>query len=72
MLGNMLEACHIWYDLTLDEPTSDPFGPLTETLRAYRGGGVWHEARYIRAAQKFSMPQDFRGLLGIRPVRTLP
>lgn len=72
VLGNRLEACHDWFEPLGTDPAVDPFGPATGRHHVFRGGYAYQEARYSRAAARLPFEAEFRGALGLRPVRTIP
>jgi formylglycine-generating enzyme required for sulfatase activity len=74
MLGNVLEWCWDVYQYSyLNLPAQDPLGPSEGTERTLRGGSWFHDARYVRAAQRFKRLSTYRSnYIGFRLVITLP
>jgi formylglycine-generating enzyme required for sulfatase activity len=74
MQGNLLEWCHDWHGAYATGPITDPTGPITGTLRAFRGGAWFFRARGCRSAfRSYAAPSasgeagGFRVVLG-RPL----
>ncbi len=72
-LGNVREWVWDWYGSYSDGPQTDPTGPQSGSSRVDRGGSWSHGAQYARAAYRDSgAPGYADGLLGFRPLRSLP
>jgi formylglycine-generating enzyme required for sulfatase activity len=74
MLGNVLEWCWDVYQYSyLNLPAQDPLGPGEGIERSLRGGSWFHDARYVRVAQRFKRLSTYRSnYIGFRLVITLP
>ncbi len=67
MHGNVGEWCHDWFGLYPSVFIEDPQGPLSGSVRVFRGGGWKSEAVDCRAARREGDHQMFRNLdLGFR------
>jgi len=72
MLGNVWEWCHDGYAPYGDGPVQDPTGPSRATVKVFRGGSWFDDARDVRAANRGRITPTYRdGDLGFRPVRTV-
>lgn len=53
MAGNVSEWCHDWAKDDLGpQPATNPWGEVTGTMRAIRGGSAFDESRFARAASR--------------------
>ncbi len=70
MHGNVNEWVWDYYGTYPQQPGQDPAGPLSGTLRVYRGGG-WNDfAKNLRSAYRAALPQDKASFnLGLRVAR---
>ncbi len=67
MHGNVWEWCHNWFGMDPSVFIEDPQGPLSGSVRVFRGGGWESEAVDCRAARREGDHQMFRNLdLGFR------
>jgi formylglycine-generating enzyme required for sulfatase activity len=74
MAGNVWEHIHDWFILDLQpEPDQDPVGPSWGEERVIRGGGIYNEARWMRAAARLGKrPEKGHLFLGFRCARSIP
>jgi formylglycine-generating enzyme required for sulfatase activity len=73
MAGNVWEHIHDWFILDLQgEPDQDPVGPSWGEERVIRGGGIYNEARWMRAAARLGKrPEKGHLFLGFRCARSI-
>ncbi|MBX7218658.1 MAG: SUMF1/EgtB/PvdO family nonheme iron enzyme [Blastocatellia bacterium] len=75
MHGNVWEWCQDWFDEAYYQrpPPLSLRGPVTGTVRAYRGGGFDYPATDCRSAYRYGTIQSERGRnLGLRVLATVP
>ena len=74
MAGNLSEWVHDYSENALGtEPVTDPAGPLTGSLRLFRGGNWSTQASFARAARRVAITPGSRGDRGgFRCVQTQP
>ena len=68
--GNVWEWVQDWYGPYPSDPASDPAGPSSGTMKAYRGGGWYNTLRFVRSASRYStLPETRAYYLGFRVAR---
>jgi len=71
-LGNVWEWCNDWNAAYPTGAMIDPLGPPLGNARIARGGTVFVEARFIRAARRGTMKPELRSHgIGVRLARTI-
>lgn len=67
MSGNVWEWCQDWKGDYPSSAQTNPTGPVSGSIRVYRGGSWYSDARYCRVSHRNSLTPDYRGVsLGLR------
>jgi len=73
MSGNAWQWVHDWYGAYTEEPSINPTGPETGTMRAIRGGGWRTNRMCCRTARRISYtPEDTWHDIGLRVAMSAP
>ena len=73
MSGNVWEMVQDWYDADYynNSERNDPKGPVTGSVKIFRGGSWYNSDRYSRSSfRNFDFPGSRLSILGFRLVRT--
>jgi formylglycine-generating enzyme required for sulfatase activity len=71
--GNVWEWVQDWYGSYASGTVTDPVGPQVGSIRVYRGGSWYYNARHCRSVNRNGVAPDYRGGgLGFRLLREVP
>ncbi|MCC6155945.1 MAG: SUMF1/EgtB/PvdO family nonheme iron enzyme [Candidatus Hydrogenedentes bacterium] len=71
MSGNVWEFCQDLYGEYPEDAVTDPEGPDTGQFRTMRGGSIFNDRKFCRAAERQTVnPNSAIGTVGFRLVRS--